>query len=133
MTEVQKCQEALKNAKAAVKSAKKAAKPKRPLANHTTSVSMERRPESAEWRVDSAYLRFHGADDAPHAIGTRLDPEDTVGLELVKEIKAYAAENRVGTSKMRYDVKIGAWKCRADMFPPRLRDIAGYTIQTFAK
>jgi hypothetical protein len=133
MTDVARLTAELKAAKATVKAAKKSKKPKRPMAPHTTGILMERRKDSGAWGVDSAFLRFCGADDAPHAIGTRLDPEDTVGHELVTEIKTYAKEHTVGNSRMRFDVKAGAWKGRADMFPPRLREIAGYTIQAFTK
>ena len=148
MTKVQELQAQLKAAKAEAKSAKAAKKPKRtlladrPIAPLTTGVSMERRPESFEsvngkdpWGVDHALLRFHsdsgteGVDGPSHAIGSRLDPSDATGLEMVEEIKAYAAANRVGKSKVRFDATLGAWKGRADMFPPRLRTIAGYEIK----
>ena len=143
MTKVQELQAALKSAKAEAKAAKTKGKRKRvpladrPVAAMTTGVSMERRPESFEsvngksaWGVDHAFLRFHGDDDKPHAVGSRLDPEDTVGLEMVEEIKDYAKANRVGNSKVRFDPTLGAWKGRADMFPPRLRKIAGYEVKS---
>ncbi len=143
MTEVQKAQAALKTARENAKAAKKANSPKRtpladrPIAPMTTGVSMERRPESFEgvggksaWGVDHALLRFHGEDDKPHAIGSRLNPEDEQGLAMVEEIKAYAAANRVGKSKVRFDASLGAWKGRADMFPTRLLKIAGYEVKS---
>ena len=132
MTEVQRLSAELKAAKAKAKAAKK---PKRtpladrPIAPLTTGVSMERNPKSEDWGTDYAFLRFHGEDDKAHGIGTRLDPKDEAGLALVEEIKAYAKEHRVGNSKVRFDPKIGAWKGRADMFPPRLLTIAGYEIK----
>jgi hypothetical protein len=133
MTKVQEAQAALKAAKAEAKAAKSAKNKRIPLADRptapfTTGVSMERREESEKWGVDHAFLRFHGVDDKPHAIGSKLDLGDEEGLALVKEIKEYAAANRVGNSKVRFDPSIGAWKGRADMFPPRLLTIAGYTI-----
>ncbi len=143
MTEVEKCQAALKAARENAKAAKKAKSPKRvpladrPIAPLTTGVSMERRPESFEsiggksaWGVDHALLRFHGADDKPHGIGSRLSEDDTVGLEMVETIKAYAKANRVGNSKVRFDPSLGAWKGRADMFPPELRKVAGYEVKS---
>jgi hypothetical protein len=129
----------LSEARAAEKSAKRASKPKRtpladrPVAPMTTGVSMERRVESfggkSPWGVDHAFLRFHGDDNVAHPIGSKLDTNDTAGLELVQEIKDYAKANRVGNSKVRFDPSLGAWKGRADMFPPRLRTIAGYEIK----
>jgi hypothetical protein len=142
MTEVQKLQAALKIAKAAAKSAKPAKNKRIPLSDRptaplTTGVSMERRPESFEgvggkapWGVDHALLRFHGENDVCHGIGSKLDTADATGLELVEEIKSYAKANRVGNSKVRFDPSLGAWKGRADMFPPRLRKIAGYEIKS---
>ncbi len=138
MTEVQRLQAELKAAKATAKAAKsKKAKKRvpasdRPMAPMTTGVSMERRPESAEWGVDHALLRFHSGegDNTPaHAIGTRLNPDDATGFELRDEIMAYAKAHRVGKAKIRFDQNLGAWKGRADMFPPRLRTAAGYEIQ----
>ena len=132
MTEVQKCQAALKAARATAKAAKTTKRvplSDRPIAPLTTGVSMERRPESEAWGVDYAILRFHGADDQPHAIGSRLNPEDEAGLALVKEIKEYAKANRVGNSKVTFKPKLGGWTGRADMFPPRLLTIAGYEIK----
>jgi len=102
----------------------------RPIAPMTAGISMTRRPESADWGTDHALLRFHDSANTAHAIGTRLNPEDTTGLELVEEIKSYASANRVGKSKIRFDAVLGAWKGRADMFPPRLREIAGYKINS---
>ncbi len=143
MTEVQKAQAALKTARENAKAAKKASKPKRvpladrPIAPWTTGVSMERRPESFEgvggkapWGVDHAFLRFHGENDAAHAVGCRLAEDDEAGLAMVAEIKDYAKANRVGNSKVRFDATLGAWKGRADMFPPRLRKIAGYEVKS---
>jgi hypothetical protein len=146
MTEVQRLTAALKAAKAATKAAKPAKTKRipledRPTAPMTTGISMERRSESFNdhtnakgkackaWGTDHALLKFHGADDAAHPIGCKLDTEDTVGLDLVKTIKAYAKANRVGNSKVRFDPVLGAWKGRADMFPPELRKTAGYEIK----
>jgi hypothetical protein len=146
MTEVQRLTAALKAAKAATKAAKPAKNKRipledRPTAPMTTGISMERRPESFEahtndkgkackaWNTDHALLRFHGDDNKAHPIGSKLNLEDTVGLELVKSIKAYAKANRVGNSKVRFDPILGAWKGRADMFSPEHRKTAGYTLK----
>jgi hypothetical protein len=122
-----------KTAGAKVKSAKATRKrtPRAeiPVANLTVGISMERRPQSAEWSVDHALLRFHDAEDKP--LRGRLSAEDTMGHELRKEIVAYAKAHRVGKAKIRFDVDLGAWKGRADMFPPRLLALAQYEIKTY--
>ena len=144
MTKVQELQAALKTAKLEAKAKKSSGRKRVPLADRpiaplTTGVSMERRPESFEgvngkspWGVDHALLRFHsdGEGEPSHAIGSRLAENDEAGLAMVEEIKAYASENRVGKSKVRFDASLGAWKGRADMFPPRLRKIAGYEVKS---
>lgn len=140
----------LAEAKSNTKSAHKATKGKRtkriPLENRmvapfTCGISVERRNESFNdhtnakgkkckaWGVDHIFLRFLGEDDEPHPIGSRLDPEDTQGWELRGEINTYAKANRVGNSRVRFDEVIGAWKGRADMFPPELLKICDYKIR----
>lgn len=141
--------EAKSNTKIARKESKgrKRGKAKRiPLENRevaplTCGISIERRNESFNdhtnakgkkckaWGVDHIFLRFLGEDDEPHPIGSRLDPEDTVGWEIRGDINTYAKANRVGNSKVRFDETIGAWKGRADMFPPELLAVCDHKIR----
>ncbi len=130
MASVKELQALLKAAKTEETKTKRATKrSKIPMANHTDSIAMERRPESAKWGVDHALLRFCDAESKP--LSGRLDPEDTTGQEYRLRIVEYAKEHRVGNSKLRFDTKLGAWKGRADMFPPEFLDACEYVIETY--
>ena len=76
-----------------------------------------------EWAQGYSELAFCDAEGNPHTGALRED--DALGHELIEEIKSYAKANAVGRSKMRYNRAIGAWVGRTEMFPARLRKLAG--------
>ena len=92
-------------------------------ANVTEAFSLTRDPRSDEFGVEYGVLEFLDGNDKPHTGALRED--DTLGQELIAEIKSYAHENAVGRSKIRYNRKLNAWTGRMDMFPARLRKLAG--------
>lgn len=91
--------------------------------NKTTGFSIDRDPRSDEFGIEYGILRFLDDDDKPHTGALRED--DTLGKELIEEIKSYAKANAVGRSRVRYNRALNAWTGRMDMLPARLRKLAG--------
>jgi hypothetical protein len=109
----------------APKAARKAkvAKGKRSYTKHDTeSFTLVRDPRSDEFGVEYGILAFCDAEGNAHSGALRV--EDTLGHELIEEIKSYARANAVGRAKIRYNRSINAWTGRMDMFPARLRKLA---------
>lgn len=104
--------------------AAKAPKGKRSYTKHLTeSFTLSRDPRSDEFGVEYGVLAFCDAEGNAHTAALRED--DSLGKELIEEIKSYARANAVGRSKIRYNRSINAWTGRMDMFPARLRKLAG--------
>ena len=102
----------------------KAPRGKRSFTKHVTeSFLLSRDPRSDEYGVDYGILAFCDAEGGAHTAALRED--DVLGHELIEEIKTYAKTNAVGRAKIRYNRKINAWTGRMDMFPARLRKLAG--------
>jgi hypothetical protein len=101
--------------------------PKRALtvANVTEAFTLTRDPRSDEFGVEYGILAFCDANG--NALVGKLAEDDTLGRELIAEIKDYAKANAVGRSRIRYNRKLNAWTGRMGMFPARLRDLAGIT------
>jgi len=114
-------------AQAAPASAGKGKAPKCPELTEAFTIEPDRRASdpATPWASEYSELRFCDANGNGHPLGHALRDDDVLGKELVEEIKAYAQANRVGNSKIRYNRKIGAWVGRTDMFPARLRKLAG--------
>lgn len=89
----------------------------------TEQFTLTRDPRSDEFGVDYGILSFCDAEGNAHSGALRED--DTLGKELIDEIKTYAKANAVGRARIRYNRKINAWTGRMDMFPERLRKLAG--------
>ena len=102
----------------------KKAKGKRSYTKHLTeSFTLSRDPRSDEFGAEYGILAFCDAEGNGHTAALRED--DTLGKELIEEIKSYAKANAVGRSRIRYNRSINAWTGRMDMFPARLRKLAG--------
>ena len=103
------------------------AAPKCPELTEAFTIEPDRRASdpATPWASEYSELRFCDANGNGHPLGHALRDDDVLGKELVEEIKTYAQANRVGNSKIRYNRKIGAWVGRTDMFPARLRKLAG--------
>ena len=100
----------------------KSSKPKA-YANLTEAFTLTRDPRSDEFGVEYGVLAF--CDAKGEALSGALREDDTLGHELIEEIKSYAKANAVGRSRVRYNRKLNAWTGRMDMFPARLRKLAG--------
>ena len=79
--------------------------------------------EGCEWASEYAELEFCDAEGKPHTGALRED--DSLGQEMIAEIKTYAKNNAIGRSRVRYNRKINAWTGPLAMFPERLRKLAG--------
>ena len=100
------------------------AKGKRSFTKHVTDAfTLTRDPRSDEFGSEYGILAFCDAEGNAHTAALRED--DVLGKELIEEIKTFARENAVGRAKIRYNRKINAWTGRMDMFPTRLRKLAG--------
>ena len=103
--------------------ATKARKTTPETANVTGGFELTRDPRSDEFGVEYGFLKFLDGDENAHS--GKLREDDTLGHELVEEIKSYAKAHAVGRSRMRYNVSEGRWQGRMDLFPARLRKLAG--------
>jgi hypothetical protein len=111
-----------KPARKARKGKAKSSKPKA-YAELTEAFTITRDPRSDEFGVEYGILAFCDANG--NALKGALREDDTLGRELIAEIKDYAKANAVGRSRVRYNRALNAWTGRMDMIPARLRKLAG--------
>ncbi len=111
-------------ARVKAKAPKAKARGKRSFTKHLTeSFTLERDPRSDEFGQEYGILAFCDSEGNAHTGALRED--DTLGKEMIEEIKTFAKANAVGRAKIRYNRSINSWTGRMDMFPARLRKLAG--------
>ena len=114
---------AMSSTKRKAKTAKKRSFTKHLTESFTLVTDRRAGNEGFEWASDYAELAFCDAEGNAHTGALRED--DTLGKNLIEEIKTFARENAIGRSKVRYNRKINAWAGPLAMFPARLRKLSG--------